>query len=180
MKNFIRAYPLLSLCGLSCGLCTMHLGGYCPGCGGGDGNQSCAIARCGMEHDVEFCCHCPEYPCMRYDDIDTYDSFISTRNLHENLKNIQFKGLEAYKAEMEEKAALLDGLLTHYNAGRQKAPFAMAVNLLPLEDLRAVWERLQSEAAALPLKERAKTAISLLRAAADIRGIDLKPRKKVQ
>ena len=55
---------------------------------------------------MEFCCHCPEYPCMRYDDIDTYDSFISTRNLHENLKNIQFKGLEAYKAEMEEKAAL--------------------------------------------------------------------------
>ena len=110
----------------------------------------------------------------------TYDSFISTRNLHENLRNIQFKDLEACKAEMEEKAALLDDLLTHYNAGRQKAPFAMAVNLLPLEDLRAVWERLQSEAAALPLKERAKTAISLLRAAADIRGIDLKPRKKVQ
>jgi len=27
----------------------MHIGGYCPGCGGGEGNQSCKIARCGME-----------------------------------------------------------------------------------------------------------------------------------
>ena len=180
MKNFTRTYPLLALCGLSCGLCTMHLGEYCPGCGGGDGNQSCAIARCGMAHDVEFCCHCPEYPCTRYDQIDAYDSFISTRNLRENLKNIQFKGLDACKAEMEEKAVLLDSLLKHYNAGRQKAPFAMAVNLLPLEDLREVWERLQTDAAALPLKERAKFAISLLYAAADSRGIDLKPRKKIR
>ena len=47
MKNVHREYPLLAMRGLSCGLCTMHLGGYCPGCGGGDGNQSCAIARCG-------------------------------------------------------------------------------------------------------------------------------------
>ena len=34
MKIVHREYPLLAMCGLSCGLCTMHLGGYCPGCGG--------------------------------------------------------------------------------------------------------------------------------------------------
>ncbi len=57
-----------SLCGLNCALCSMHLGGYCPGCGGGAGNQSCAIARCSLEHGgIQFCWECQEYPCSRYD-----------------------------------------------------------------------------------------------------------------
>ena len=45
MKDFLRQEPLFSLCGLNCGLCTMHLGGHCPGCGGGAGNQSCSLAH---------------------------------------------------------------------------------------------------------------------------------------
>lgn len=35
MKSFTRTETRFSLCGLHCGLCTMHLSGYCPGCGGG-------------------------------------------------------------------------------------------------------------------------------------------------
>lgn len=50
MKDFLRQEPLFSLCGLNCGLCTMHLGGHCPGCGGGAGNQSCSLARCSLQH----------------------------------------------------------------------------------------------------------------------------------
>lgn len=34
MKGFSRKCLDFSLCGLNCGLCTMKLGGYCPGCGG--------------------------------------------------------------------------------------------------------------------------------------------------
>ena len=49
VKGFTRAETRFSLCGLNCALCSMHLGGYCPGCGGGAGNQSCAIARCSLE-----------------------------------------------------------------------------------------------------------------------------------
>lgn len=52
MKNFIREDQLFSLCGLNCGLCSMHLGGYCPGCGGGEENQPCKIAKCSLEHDL--------------------------------------------------------------------------------------------------------------------------------
>ena len=178
MKIVHREYPLLAMCGLSCGLCTMHLGGYCPGCGGGDGNQSCAIARCGQSHGVEFCRLCQEYPCIKYDSIDTYDSFISTRNMRANLERVQTHGPETCKAEMHEKMELLAGLLAHYNAGRQKSLFAAAVNLLPLEDLRTIREQLAAGAAELPLKERAQAAAALLRGAADARGIDLKPRKK--
>ena len=40
MKGFTRREPLFSLCGLKCGLCRMHLGGYCPGCGGGEGQRA--------------------------------------------------------------------------------------------------------------------------------------------
>jgi len=50
MKGFKRENRLLSLCGLNCGLCTMYLGKYCPGCGGGEGNQPCAMARCSLQH----------------------------------------------------------------------------------------------------------------------------------
>ena len=35
MKGFTREETRFSLCGLNCRLCSMHLGGYCPGCGGG-------------------------------------------------------------------------------------------------------------------------------------------------
>lgn len=34
MKGFTRTEPCFSLCGLQCDLCTMHLDGYGPGCGG--------------------------------------------------------------------------------------------------------------------------------------------------
>ena len=67
MKGFTREDKRFSLCGLNCGLCPMQIGGYCPGCGGGEGNQSCAIARCSLEHDkVEYCWQSGDYPCSRY------------------------------------------------------------------------------------------------------------------
>ena len=54
MKGFNRPNQLFSLCGLNCGLCPMFLNKNCPGCGGGEGNQSCKIAKCSMEHDGAF------------------------------------------------------------------------------------------------------------------------------
>lgn len=70
MKGFNRQNLLFSLCGLNCGLCPMFLNKNCPGCGGGEGNQSCKIAKCSMEHDgVQYCFQCSEYPCEKYDHI---------------------------------------------------------------------------------------------------------------
>ena len=77
MKGFTREHTEFSLCGLTCLLCPMQVGGYCPGCGGGAGNQSCAIARCSLEQDgPEFCSECAAYPCARYDEFDAADSFV--------------------------------------------------------------------------------------------------------
>ena len=56
MKGFQREDRFFSLCGLNCGLCTMHISGNCPGCGGGEGNQSCKIACCSLEHGgIQYC-----------------------------------------------------------------------------------------------------------------------------
>ena len=86
MKGFSRKETRFSLCGLNCTLCSMHPGGYCPGCGGGAGNQSCSIAKCSLKHGgVLFCWACPEYPCPRYAGFDDGDSFVPHRNRQQDV-----------------------------------------------------------------------------------------------
>ena len=181
MKGFTRAETRFSLCGLNCALCSMHLGGYCPGCGGGAGNQSCALAKCSLEHGgVPFCWECPEYPCPRYEGFDEGDSFVPHRNRQQDIARVRELGLEAHLARLEEKQAILDELLAHYNDGRRKTLFSTAVYLLPLEDLRSVMASLgsQPELGEQPIKGRALAAVELLQEAADCRGIRLKLNKK--
>lgn len=181
MKGFTRNETRFSLCGLNCGLCSMHLGGYCPGCGGGAGNQSCAIARCSLEHGgVPFCWECPEYPCARYEGFDDADSFIPHRTRQQDITQVQALGLEAYLTRLEEKRAVLEELLAHYNDGRRKTFFNTAVCLLPLEDLQSVTAALNSqpELTEQSIKERALAAVQLLQEAADRRGVRLKLNKK--
>ena len=163
MKGFTREETRFSLGGLNCTLCPMRLGGYCPGCGGGAGNQSCAIAKCSLEHGgVLFCWECPEYPCSRYEGFDGGDSFVPHRNRQQDIVQAREMGL------------------AHYNEGRRKTLFNTAVYLLPLADLCTVMTALNSrpELAAQSIKERALAAMELLQKAADRRGISLKLNKK--
>ena len=181
MKGFTRTETRFSLCGLNCALCSMHLGGYCPGCGGGAGNQSCALAKCSLKHgEVSFCWECPEYPCPRYDGFDDGDSFVPHSNRQQDIDMARALGLDAYLAQLEEKQTILERLLAHYNDGRRKTLFHTAVYLLPLEDLRSVMAAVnrQPELAERPIKERALAAVGLLQEAADRRGISLKLNKK--
>ena len=181
MKGFTRTEPRFSLCGLSCALCSMHLGGYCPGSGGGAGNQSCAIAKCSLEHGgIQFCWECPEYPCPRYEGFDDGDSFVPHRNRQQDIAQSRELGLDAHLAQLREKRAILDELLARYNDGRRKTLFNTAVYLLPLEDLRAVMAILgnRPELGERPVKERAVAVVGLLQEAADRRGISLKLNKK--
>ena len=181
MKDFAREETRFSLCGLNCALCSMHLGGYCPGCGGGAGNQSCAIARCSLEHGgVPFCWECSEYPCSRYDGFDDGDSFVPHRNRQQDIARAREVGVEAYLAQLEERRAILEKLLTHYNDGRRKTFFNTAVYLLPLDELRAVMVDLnsRSELAGQPIQERVLAAVGMLQEAADRLDISLKLNKK--
>ena len=131
MKNFDRKYPCFALCGLNCGLCPIHhMANGCPGCGGGEGQQSCAIARCSLEQGrPEYCFQCASYPCQKFDDLSEFDSFLPTRNRQADFLRAQTMGLEAYRAMMDEKIAILEHLLARYNDGRRKTFFCTAVNL---------------------------------------------------
>lgn len=101
----------------------MHLNGYCPGCGGGKGNQPCAIARCSLDRGgIEFCCDCIEYPCARYQAMTEYDSFISHRHMAHDLAWLQQIGLDAYRAELEEKLRFCIRCLTAITTDGEK-PF---------------------------------------------------------
>ncbi len=181
MKGFNRQNQLFSLCGLNCGLCPMHLNKYCPGCGGGEGNQSCKIAKCSLEHNgVEYCFQCSKYPCEKYSHIDDFDSFITHRNRRADLKKAKEIGIEAYNAEQLEKIKILDILLSGFNDGRKKTLFCTAVTLLDLQELREVLRQIEnrSDLETLTLKEKSAFAAELLKAAAAKKNIELKLRKK--
>lgn len=181
MKGFTRTETCFSLCGLNCGLCTMHLGDYCPGCGGGAGNQSCTIAKCSLKHGgIQFCWECPEYPCPRYEGFDDADSFVPHRNRQQDIAQARELGLEVYLSQQAEKRAILEALLSHYNDGRRKTLFNTAVYLLPLEDLRTIMATLGSlpELDKQTVKEQAIVAVELLQETADRQGISLKLHKK--
>ena len=171
MKGFTRKNPYFSLCGLNCKLCSMNISGHCGGCG--FGNQSCPIARCSLEHGKpEYCFQCPEYLCEKYAGIDEFDSFITHRNQKADLKKMKIIGEEAYNAEQIEKHRILDRLLAEYNDGRKKTLFCLAVNLLPLEELRTIFDEDDLE---MSVKDRAGQMEKRLK---ERSRVELKLRKK--
>ncbi|WP_418717977.1 DUF3795 domain-containing protein [Candidatus Allofournierella merdipullorum] len=180
MKGFVRTELDFSLCGLACLLCPMQVGGYCPGCGGGAGNQSCAIARCSLEQGgPEFCNECAAYPCARYDEFDAADSFVPHSRRAADLARAGEMGPDAWLDRLRQKRAVLDQLLAGWNDGRRKSLYCAAAYLLEPEALRRVMEALasQSDLAAAPVKEKALAAAALLQAEADRAGISLKLNK---
>ena len=181
MKGFNRSNQLFSLCGLNCGLCPMFLNKYCPGCGGGEGNQSCKIARCSMEHDsVQYCFQCSEYLCEKYDHIDDFDSFITHRSRKSDMEKAKQFGIDSYNAEQTEKAKILGIFLSGYNDGRKKTLFCVAVNLLELQELQTVLKEIdrKSDMETMTLKEKSAFVAGLLQDAAATKNIDLKLHKK--
>lgn len=181
MKGFHRQNQLFSLCGLNCGLCPMFLNKNCPGCGGGEGNQSCRIARCSLEHrGVEYCFQCREYPCEKYEHMDEFDSFITHRGRRADLKKARHFGIEAYNAEQMEKGKILDIFLSGYNDGRKKTFFCVAVNLLDLQELREALGKIESnpDLHALTLKDKSAFAVGVVQEIASRRKVDLKLHRK--
>lgn len=179
MRGFERSNLLFSLCGLNCGLCPMNLNGHCSGCGAD--NQSCKIAKCSLEHGkIEYCFQCAEYPCERYEHIDDYDSFITHRNQKADIQRAKEIGISAYNQEQIEKRKILDVLLAHYNDGKRKNLFCIAVNLLELDELKCALRRIKDNAALehASLQEKSSFAAALLRALAADRKLSLKLRKK--
>ena len=179
MSVLSREDRWLSLCGLNCALCPMFVGGYCPGCGGGAGNQPCAVQRCAKQREgIAYCYQCAEYPCEKYAGADARDSFITHLRQFQDMEKAKTIGLTAYHAEQQEKAAILKRLLNEYNDGRRKSFYCLAVNLLELPDLRTVMSTLENAPCDnAELKQRAEKAALLLRTVAEARGVTLRLRK---
>lgn len=181
LKGFERSDLIFSLCGLNCGLCPMRVDGHCPGCGGGEGNQPCKIARCSLGNgNPEYCSLCQKFPCEKYGSIDEFDSFITHRNQKEDLKKRDEIGTEEYQREQEEKMEILEWLLQNYNDGRKKSFFCRAVNLLELQDLKMVKQQISQDEGMrrMPIKERAVCVKKLLEGRANEKKIVLGLRKK--
>ena len=181
MKGFNRQNQLLSLCGLNCGLCPMNLDKHCPGCGGGNGNQSCKIAKCSLEHGKpEYCCDCKNYPCETFDKIDLYDSFITHQRQKADLQRVVDIGIDKYNAEQAEKMEILNTLLSNYNDGRKKTFYCVAVNLLELSEVKHVIRQIADakDLERLSLKEKSAFVVELFQQIAKEKNIKLKLLKK--
>ncbi|MCE5343264.1 MAG: DUF3795 domain-containing protein [Eubacteriales bacterium] len=184
MISYPRGDQLLSLCGLNCGLCPMRVGRYCPGCGGGEGNQPCAVLRCAATHgNLEYCYQCGEYPCARYAGANAYDSFVTHKNQFTDFIKAQKIGLTAYHAEQTDKVEILARLLSGYNDGRRKSLYCLAVNLLDMNDLRTVMAQVaqmesETESGVMSEKQKATITADKLQAVAAERGVTLKIRSK--
>jgi predicted transcriptional regulator len=155
--------------------------GHCPGCGGGAGNQSCAIAKCSLQHEtVEYCFLCPEYPCRRYEGIEEYDSFITHQRQLRDISRAQEIGIEAYNEEQGKKVKILQTLLSNYNDGRRKAFYCVAINLLPLQDIENAMKQVAENSSFnnLTIKEKAENIASIFQHYSTKQGIVLKLRKK--
>lgn len=157
----------------------MLLGNYCGGCG--NGNQSCKIAKCRLEHGaIEYCYECKQYPCEKYQHIDEYDSFITHRRQKADLERAQSIGIEQYNLEQQEKIQILSHLLFNYNDGRRKNFFCVAVNLLELSELQEAMKKLQhnDELSLLSFKAQCSYVAEVLQEIADRRNIKLRLIKK--
>lgn len=195
MKERRRDYPRFALCGLNCGLCQRyHTQGEsrCPGCGGEDfhlKHPTCAVITCDNRHDrVEYCFQCSAYPCQRFAAPSDTDSFISYRNVIADLERARVGGIEAYRAKLDERVDILEFLIANCNDGRRKGMFCLAANLLSLDDLRAVTERIrQADAVAgaadalarrATVEARAALAVALIEERATRANVELRLRRK--
>jgi len=176
MKYKTREYPQFSACGLNCGLCSRYYtagSSRCPGCAGegfSEVHPPCGILSCCQRKGLEYCFECEEFPCVKFDKWGDGDSFITHKNFLSDMKKAKYNGIEVYKAELNEKIGILEMLLKNHNNGRCKGLYCLAVNLLSLEDIRAVKENINNAF-------DSKIVVRLLEEMAEHRGISLKLRK---
>jgi hypothetical protein len=145
----MKQYASIGACGLDCGLCPrFHADGKsrCPGCCGEgfrEVHPACGFVTCCVKQKVlESCGECEELAaCPRMQKnlaaAKISDSFLSYRTLAANLEFIQKNGTRALAERLQEKTAFLRLLLAGYDDGRSKGFYCLAVQLLPLDGLKA-------------------------------------------
>lgn len=158
VKGFERTDGLFSLCGLNCGLCGFRLKGKCNGCFKESFCAAdCPMVPCSVRHgNLQYCFECPEYPCKHYDGFDSYDTLVLHRNQRKDMQRAKEIGTEAYRAEQQKKVELLNRLLKTYDDGNRQVFYCSAVNLLSIDNIKAIIDKADRETADMELADRAE------------------------
>jgi len=136
------------------------------------------MLSCCQRKGLEYCFECEEFPCKKYEGVDLSDSFVTHKNQFRDMEKAKRIGMTAYRAELDEKVRILETLLQKYDDGRRKSFFCLAVNLLDLEDISLIMEKIVNEIPPeFTQKEKAIAAARLFEEMAEQRGILLKLRK---
>jgi len=136
------------------------------------------MLSCCQRKGVEYCFDCDEFPCKKYENVDSTDSFITHKNQFIDIEIAKKNGIEAYKTKLNEKVKILENLLENYDDGRRKSFYCLAVNLIDLQDLIEVTDRIKAEIKKdADLKEKAKACVKLIEETAEKNNISLKLRK---
>jgi hypothetical protein len=183
--EYKRKNSSFSLCGLNCCLCPrFNTQGVsqCPGCGGKDfflKHPSCTIITCSKKNgNIEYCFNCAQFPCKKYLNPGNKDSFITYKNVNQNLNNAK-NDFENYLSDLNKKYEYLIDLIDNYNDGRSKNFYCLAINLLPLNEIRDLMIFIEKNIKNknIDIKEKAKMAVSLFRSKALELNIELILRK---
>lgn len=184
MKEYSREHPEFSLCGLNCVLCPRFQtagSSRCPGCGGRNFHEqhpTCSIITCSRKHDnPEFCHECSEFPCERYSIPVEKDSFITKRNVFSDMEKAK-SNLSEYLDALKAKQKILEELIADFNDGRMKSFYCIAVNLLPLNELKTTVRKVKNACTNIQeQKEKARGAKKVFEKTAASMGIALELRK---
>ena len=185
-----KKYPTIACCGLDCGLCPVYYTkgpSRCPGCCGPDffnKHPTCSIITCCVKkNSLETCAECSEFPCLKINKWDKYDSFISHQVSLSNLNLIKENGLSVFIEQQEKRIELLKKMLEDFNEGRSKSFYCIATALLPIKDLEQALEEseeiIKNKIINLEdLKTKSKILKDKINEIANKKKIELKLRKK--
>ncbi len=120
---------------------------------------------------------CKDFPCNRYKCPSEKDSFVTYRNVINDLQKAIDNGIEEYQAELNEKILFFEYLISNFNDGRKKNFFCIAVNLLDLVDLNNIKENIKKIDQTIPQKDKIKLIESWFSEKAKSKNIVIKLRK---
>lgn len=156
-EDFKRNDLLFSLCGLNCSLCPMFVRKLCTGCiHNSMCSTACSIVPCSMEHgSVDYCFECGKYPCDKYEEVDQNDSIITHINQLRDMEKAKTMGINKYHQEQSQKVEILNKFIENYNYNNDNEVFfCTAINLLPLEDLISITDKLDKITENMALEDK--------------------------
>jgi Protein of unknown function (DUF3795) len=179
-------YPEIAVCGLSCRLCPAYhreTKSRCPGCKTEYRmGAACAILRCAMKKNIEFCGLCNEHEgCPKWTKLreagKLADSIKCYQTLEDDIAFIEKNGLANFRKTQIERESLLKELLKGFDEGRSKSYYCIAATVLTTDELKAALKKARAIPEGRDIKDKAKSMHAILDETAEKNSYCLKLRK---